>query len=144
MLYVNLRIVSFYQKAHLIFSHHICVCCRHYNDVIMSLILRLKSPASRMFTQPVCSDVDQRKHQSSASLAFVGNSPRTGEFPTQRAINAENVSIWWRNHVILARETLAHSLQTFHYRISISRYTHLCDPLIQHITWKLSPIIIYM
>ena len=27
-----------------------------------------------------------------------GNSPVTGEFPTQRASNAENVSIWWRNH----------------------------------------------
>ena len=28
----------------------------------------------------------------------VGNSPVTGEFPAQRASNAENVSIWWRNH----------------------------------------------
>ena len=29
----------------------------------------------------------------------VGNSPGTGEFPAQRASNAENVSIWWRHHV---------------------------------------------
>ena len=28
-----------------------------------------------------------------------GNSPETGEFPAQRASNAENVSIWWRHHV---------------------------------------------
>ena len=28
-----------------------------------------------------------------------GNSPVTGELPTQRASNAENVSIWWRHHV---------------------------------------------
>ena len=27
-----------------------------------------------------------------------GNSPETGEFPSQRASNAENVSIWWRHH----------------------------------------------
>ena len=27
-----------------------------------------------------------------------GNSPVTGEFPTQKAGNAENVSIWWRHH----------------------------------------------
>ena len=27
------------------------------------------------------------------------NSPGTGEFPAQRASNAENVSIWWRHHV---------------------------------------------
>ena len=27
-----------------------------------------------------------------------GNSPVTGEFPAQKASNAENVSIWWRHH----------------------------------------------
>ena len=27
-----------------------------------------------------------------------GKSPVTGEFPAQRASNAENVSIWWRHH----------------------------------------------
>ena len=29
---------------------------------------------------------------------YVGNSPVTGEFPTQMASNAENVSIWWCHH----------------------------------------------
>ena len=29
-----------------------------------------------------------------------GNSPVTGEFPTQRASNVENVSIWWYHHVL--------------------------------------------
>ena len=28
-----------------------------------------------------------------------GNSPVTGDFPTQIASNAENVSIWWRRHI---------------------------------------------
>ena len=36
-----------------------------------------------------------------------GNSPVTGEFPTQRASNAENVSIWWRHHVFVSASTLA-------------------------------------
>ena len=40
----------------------------------------------------VYSDAYQRKHQSSASLAFA--------FPAQMANNAENVSIWWRHHDI--------------------------------------------
>ena len=31
---------------------------------------------------------------------YAGNSPVTGEFPTQRASNAENVSIRWRHHAI--------------------------------------------
>ena len=58
----------------------------------------------------VYSDADQRKHQSSAQAvkrcdrAFTGlcagNSPETGEFPAQMASNAENVSIWWRHHVM--------------------------------------------
>ena len=30
-----------------------------------------------------------------------GNSPVTGEFPTQRASNVKNVSIWWRYHVMI-------------------------------------------
>ena len=49
----------------------------------------------------LCSGADQRKHQSSAGL-YEGNSPVTGEFPSQRASNAENVSIWWRHHVCVS------------------------------------------
>ena len=30
---------------------------------------------------------------------YEGNSPVTGEFPAQRASNAEHVSIWWRHQV---------------------------------------------
>ena len=30
-----------------------------------------------------------------------GNSPETGEFPAQRASNAENVSIWWRHQDVI-------------------------------------------
>ena len=42
----------------------------------------------------------QRKHESSASLAFgAWISPVTGELPVQMASYAENVSIWWSHHV---------------------------------------------
>ena len=37
-------------------------------------------------------------NRHSASLACMGNSPGTGEFPAQMASNTENVSIWWRHH----------------------------------------------
>ena len=47
----------------------------------------------------VCSGADQRKYQSSASLGlFEGNPLVTGEFPSQRTSNVENVSFRWRNH----------------------------------------------
>ena len=43
----------------------------------------------------------------SALLALSdGNSPMTGEFPTQRASNAGNVSIWWRHHELMIPSSL--------------------------------------
>ena len=33
----------------------------------------------------------------------VGNSPVTGEFPAQKAGNAENVSIWWHHYRALVQ-----------------------------------------
>ena len=49
----------------------------------------------------VYSGADQRKHQSPASLAFVREFTGDWLIPTQRASNAENISIWLRHHVIL-------------------------------------------
>ena len=72
----------------------------HYNDVIMSSLPSQITSLAIVYSA-VYSRTDQRKHQSSASLALcVGNSPVTGEFPTQRASNAENISICWRHHVL--------------------------------------------
>ena len=72
--------------------------CRHYSDIIMTTMASQITSVSIVYLT-VCSGPDQRKHQSSASLALcVGNSPGTGEFPAQRANNAENGSIWWRHN----------------------------------------------
>ena len=43
------------------------------------------------------SGADQRKLQTPRYWPLWGNSPGTGEFPAQKASNAENVSIWWRH-----------------------------------------------
>ena len=56
---------------------------------------RLKSPALRLLTQPFIQAPIKKKHQSSTSLTFVWV---TDEFPSERASNEENVSIWWRHH----------------------------------------------
>ena len=50
----------------------------------------------------------------------VGNSPVTGEFPAQRASNAENISIWGRHHVI--QENLFENLVKKAATLSRSRY----------------------
>ena len=47
----------------------------------------------------VYSDADQISKLRVTGLC-VGNSPGTGEFPAQMANNVENVSIWWRHHII--------------------------------------------
>ena len=58
-----------------------------------------KIPGVSIVCSIVCSDADHRKHQSSAPQAFVrGISLVTDWFPSQRASDVVNVSIWWRHH----------------------------------------------
>ena len=40
-----------------------------------------------------------------------GNPQVTGEFPSQRASNVENVSIWWRHHVAVISSKLVGQLE---------------------------------
>ena len=46
----------------------------------------------------IYSRADKKKTKLRVTGLCAGNSPETGEFPAQRASNAENVSIWWRHH----------------------------------------------
>ena len=75
---------------------YIAICCvavlsvghpgktlTHYNDVILSA-MESQITSLTIVHSSFYSGANQRKHQSSASLAFV-----TGEFPAQRASNAE-------------------------------------------------------
>ena len=70
---------------------------------------RLKSPASQLFGQPfvqtqIKENIKALRHWS---LWFhEGNQPVTGGFSSQRASNAENISMWWRHYVPSARATL--------------------------------------
>ena len=82
--------------------HSLCLCsaAAHYNDVIMST---MASQITSLII--VCSTVySRRRSKKTSKLRFTGlcegNSLVTGEFPAQRASNAENVSIWWRHHVM--------------------------------------------
>ena len=71
----------------------------YYSNVMVKAMASQITDVSIAYST-VRSGANQRKQQSSASLAFVrGGSPMTGEFPAQRAGNAENVSIWCRHHV---------------------------------------------
>ena len=79
-------------------GHH-SGCRFRCSDVIMGAMASQITSLMIVYSA-VYSGADQRKYQSSASLAFVrGNSQVTGEFPAQRASDAENVSISWRHHI---------------------------------------------
>ena len=66
----------------------------HHNELMASQITSLTLVYSIVYSR--------RRSKKTSKLHVTGlcegNSPVTGEFPTQRASNAENVSIWWRHH----------------------------------------------
>ena len=73
----------------------------HYCDVIMGTIASQITSFTIVYST-VYSGADQKiPSKLRVTGLCVGNSPGTGEFPAQMASNAENVSIWWRHHVII-------------------------------------------
>ena len=68
---------------------------KHYSDVIISTMVSQITSLTIVYST-VYSGADQRKYQSSASVAFVRGINRW--MTAQRASNAENVSIWCRPH----------------------------------------------
>ena len=55
---------------------------------------RLKSPPARLFTQPFVQAQIAKTSKVRLTGLCEGNSPMTGEFPSQRASNTENVRNW--------------------------------------------------
>ena len=68
----------------------------HYNDVILGMM------ASHQPHDCLLNCLFRRRSKKTSKLRFTslcaGNSPVTGEFPAQKASNADDVSIWWRHH----------------------------------------------
>ena len=70
----------------------------HYCDVIMGVMASQVTGPTTVYST-VYSGADHKKTSNLRVTGLcAGNSPVTGEFPAQRASNAENVSIWWRHH----------------------------------------------
>ena len=113
-----------------------------------------QQPSLTIVYSNVYSGADQRKHQSSASLAFV-NSLVTGEFPAQKASNAEDASIWLRYHGFelitcyhkmqlkieknIVASALTHWGRVTH--ICVSKLTIICR--CQVITWNNAGIMLF-
>ena len=84
---------------HMMSSYY--VIPRHYTDAIIgTMASQITSLTNCLFNR-----LFRRRAKKTSNLRVTGfcaeNSPGTGEFPAQMASNAENVSIWWRHHVIM-------------------------------------------
>ena len=72
----------------------------HYGDVIMGAIASQITSLTIIYLT-IYSDADQRKHQSSASLAFVQGIHRGPvNSPHKWPVTRKMFSFWWRPHVI--------------------------------------------
>ena len=71
---------------------------------------RLKSPASRLFTQPFIQMQIKENIKAPRHWPLCGEFTGTGEFPAQRASYAEYVSIWWRHHVNQNKKKIIHKM----------------------------------
>ena len=88
---------------------------------------RLKSPVSRLFTQPFIEAQIKEKSKLRVTDLCEGNSPVTSEFPTQRASNAENVSIWWRHHARSPNRLYGHAYMAGYQNSSLNNgYQKTC------------------
>ena len=76
---------------------HVNLLAGTFITVIMSVMVSQITRVSIVY----CLFRRRSKKTSKVSVTGLcaGNSPGTGEFPAQRASNAENVSIWWHHHV---------------------------------------------
>ena len=84
-----------------------------YRSIIIPLLWRHNGPGSVSNHQPhdcLLNRLFRRRSNKTSKLRVTGlcagDSPKTGEFPTQMASNAENISIWWWNHMMVPRQSL--------------------------------------
>ena len=74
------------------------IIVQHYYDIIMSAMASQITSLMIVYSNVYWTRRSKKTSKLCVTGLCEGNSPVTGEFPTQRASNAENVSIWWRHH----------------------------------------------
>ena len=71
---------------------------KHSNDVIMSAMASQITSLTIVYSMVYWKRRPKETSNLRVTGLCAGKSPMTGEFPSQRARNAGNVSIWWRHH----------------------------------------------
>ena len=100
----------------------IMACCRMAQSHYMAPMLMWYQNCSVAFTWAQFHSLQWRRNEHNGSQIisltiiyrlFMRRSPVTGEFPVQRANNAENVSIWWHHHVELLMNLICYMCLEF-------------------------------
>ena len=79
---------------------NIPVPCFHYNDFIMSAMASQITSLAIVYWSVFFRAQIKETSKLRVTGLFAGNSPVSGEFPTQWTSDAKNVTIkWWRHHV---------------------------------------------
>ena len=92
---------------------------------------RLKSPASQLLTQSFIQTQIIENIKVPRHWPLCGEFTGTGEFPAQRASYAENISIWWRHHVLSFQWYQRRGVSLCNSLIKYEKKTilHITDPL---------------
>ena len=106
----------------------------HYNDVTMSAMASQITDVSNCWFQRRSKKVSKL----CVSGLCAGNSPVTGEFPTQKASDAENASIWWRHHVRRVNGCLFSAMKGFNHLLVFENYVKCKSMLLFYSLNKLS------
>ena len=119
-------------KSKVKLTTHTLYLTLHYNDIIM----RAMESQNHQPNDCLLNHLFRLRWKKTSKFCITelcaGNSPVTGEFPTQRASNTENGSIWWHHH---ARES---------YGVSIMSMLEKIDQLISAPHDSRILIIVYM
>ena len=70
----------------------------HCNDIIMGMLAFRITSTTIVYSTLYSRRISKKTPKVRITGLSAGNSQVTSEFPTQRASNAENVSIWWHYH----------------------------------------------
>ena len=87
-----------------------------YNGVTMSAMASQITSLTIVYSTVYLRRRSRKTPKLRVTGLCVGNSPLTSKFPGHMASNAENVSIWWRHHVLQWLTTVFGYQQNFHYR----------------------------
>ena len=109
--------------SNLISSLYSAVFQIHYNYVIMSAMVSHLACLTIVYSTVFQGSKKISNLQVTGLCA--GNSPVTGEFPAQRASNAENISIWWHHDLQLLTP---YGIIDFQVHSTVVNYqSHFCE-----------------